>query len=183
MMAAGQTRPPFHLWLSITRTAMPVLYRPAQAQDLQRADELVAHSINDLTVRHGFGPIANPRPPQFQLFSLQDEPAGLWVAEDGGDMIGFGFSWTAGDLWFLAQLFVAPGHQGRGIGNELLRQTLRHADAAGAAKKALITFTFNRVLTGPLHPPRNVSALAAVFLFRSARTHAAGVPASSDRPD
>ena len=127
---------------------MPVHYRPARAQDLQRADELVALSINDLTVRHGFGPIASPRPPQFQLFSLQDDPAGLWVAEDAGDMLGFAFSWICGKLWFLAQLFVAPGQQGRGIGKELLRRTLQHADAAGADNKVLITFTFNQVSQG-----------------------------------
>jgi predicted N-acetyltransferase YhbS len=50
-----------------------------------------------------------------------------------------------GDVWFLAQLFVDPTQQGRGIGNELLKLTLEHARKSGAAHKALITFTFNRV--------------------------------------
>jgi len=45
----------------------------------------------------------------------------------------------------LAELFVSPAHQGRGIGNELLRRTLQHADNARTANKALITFTFNTV--------------------------------------
>jgi GNAT superfamily N-acetyltransferase len=31
--------------------------------------------------------------------------------------------WVCGDLWFLAQLFVSPDHQGRSIGNELLKRT------------------------------------------------------------
>ena len=35
---------------------MPVVFRPARADELQRAEELVVRSINDLTERHGFGP-------------------------------------------------------------------------------------------------------------------------------
>jgi hypothetical protein len=51
-------------------------------------------------------------------------------------------------LWFLAQLFVAPGQQGRGIGSELLKWALDHAQKSGAVNKALITFTFNTVSPG-----------------------------------
>jgi ribosomal protein S18 acetylase RimI-like enzyme len=124
---------------------MPILYRPARAQDLERADALVVQSINDLTERHGFGPMAVPRPPDFQMFSLKNDPGGLWVAEDAGQILGFAFSWISGELWFLAQLFVSPGHQGRSIGRELLERTLAHARDGAASRKALITFAFNRV--------------------------------------
>jgi ribosomal protein S18 acetylase RimI-like enzyme len=127
---------------------MPLVYRPAREQDLKRAQELVVRSINDLTERHGFGPIAVLRPTQFQLFSLKDDPDGLWVAEDAGEILGFAFSWVCGELWFLAELFVSPGHQGRGIGNELLRRTLEHAQKTGATNRALITFAFNTVSQG-----------------------------------
>ncbi|MGI9026864.1 MAG: GNAT family N-acetyltransferase [Burkholderiaceae bacterium] len=127
---------------------MPLVIRPARAQELERAEELVVASINELTERHGFGPMANLRPPHFQLFSLQDDPDGLWVAEDAGEILGFTFSWVCGDLWFLAELFVSPGHQGRGIGNALLRRTLEHAQKKGATNKALITFAFNTVSQG-----------------------------------
>ena len=127
---------------------MSLVYRPARATDLAAADALVVASINDLTVRHGFGPMATSSPPNFQLFSLQDDPDGLWVAEDGGRLLGFAWSWVCGDLWFLAQLFVDPARQGRGIGNELLKRALEHARKAGVAHKVLITFTFNRVSQG-----------------------------------
>ncbi|WP_457151185.1 N-acetyltransferase family protein [Mesorhizobium sp. P5_C1] len=127
---------------------MSVVYRPAGAQDLKRADELVVASINDLTERHGFGPIAVPRPTNFQLFSLNDDAAGLWVAEDAGEILGFAWSWVCGDLWFLAQLFVSSSHQGSGIGNQLLKRTLEHARQSGATNKALITFSFNTVSQG-----------------------------------
>src|SRR6478752_7588804 len=94
-------------------------------------------SINDLTERHGFGPIAVLRPTQFQLFSLKDDPDGLWVAEDAGEILGFAFSWVCGELWFLAELFVSPGQQARGIGRELLKRAFEHAIKAKTAVKAL----------------------------------------------
>jgi hypothetical protein len=53
---------------------MPIIYRPARAQDLQRTGELVVGSMNDLSQRHGFGQIAAVRPPTFSVFSLSDEP-------------------------------------------------------------------------------------------------------------
>jgi ribosomal protein S18 acetylase RimI-like enzyme len=128
--------------------SMPLVFRPARAEELQRAEELVVRSINDLTERHGFGPMATLRPPDFQLFSLKDDPGGLWVAEADGEIVGFALSWVCGDLWFLAELFVAPGQQGRGVGNELLARTFEHARKAGATNKSLITFTFNVVSQG-----------------------------------
>jgi ribosomal protein S18 acetylase RimI-like enzyme len=127
---------------------MALVFRPARAEELQRAQELVVRSINDLTERHGFGPMATLRPPDFQLFSLKDDADGVWVAEADGEIVGFALSWVCGDLWFLAELFVAPGHQGHGIGNELLARTLEHARKAGATTKSLITFTFNVVSQG-----------------------------------
>src|SRR5437588_5121413 len=145
---------------------MPVVYRPARAQDLERTDRLVVTSINNLTERHGFGPMAVSSPPNFQMFSLEDDAAGLWVAEESDEILGFAWSWVCGDLWFLAQLFVSPGHQGGGVGNELLKRTLDHAQKSGARSRALITFTFNTVSQGlyirhgllPRFPIYNLSA-------------------------
>src|ERR1700693_1150155 len=92
--------------------------------------------------------MATLRPPEFQLFSLRDDPDGLWLAEADGEILGFAFSWVCGDLWFLAQLFVAPGQQGRSTGNELMKRTFEHAQNSGATNRALITFAFNTVSQG-----------------------------------
>jgi len=86
---------------------MQIIVRPARAEELQAAEELVVRSINDLTVRHGFGAMASLRPADFQQFSLNDDPDGLWVAEADGELAGFAFSWISGNFWFLAELFVS----------------------------------------------------------------------------
>jgi ribosomal protein S18 acetylase RimI-like enzyme len=147
---------------------MPITYRPARPQEIERAEELVVKSINDLTERHGFGPMASLHPPLFQLFSLKDDPDGLWVAEDADQMLGFAFSWVCGDLWFLAELFVSPGNQGRGIGNELLKRTLQHAQNSRAANKALITFTFNTVSQG-LYIRNGLLPRFPIYFFKAER--------------
>jgi len=127
---------------------MSLVVRPAHVDELAHAEELVARSINDLVGRHGFGSIATSRPPDFQAFCLRDDPRGVWLAENDGEMVGFALSWVCGRLWFLAELFVAPDRQGLGIGNELLDRTLQHARQAGATEKSLITFAFNVVSQG-----------------------------------
>jgi GNAT superfamily N-acetyltransferase len=119
---------------------MAPIIRPARAEDLPTAQQLVARSINDLTERHGFGPMASARPADFQLFSLQDDPDGLWVAEADGEIVGFTFSWVNEDFWFLAELFINPARQGDGIGGALMARTSEHAHKAGARNRALITF-------------------------------------------
>ena len=124
---------------------MSILYRPARRGELQATQEHIVRSINDLCERHGFGPIASVRSPDFQLFSLNDDAAGLWTAEEDGEMVASAFSWACGELWFLAELFISPARQGQGIGNELLRRVHDHAAKSGATCRALITFTFNRV--------------------------------------
>ncbi|HUC52008.1 MAG TPA: GNAT family N-acetyltransferase [Xanthobacteraceae bacterium] len=127
---------------------MSTTLRPARADELQRAQELIVSSINDLTQRHGFGAMASVRPAAFQLYCFNEDADGFWIAEDEGEIVGSAFSWVCGDLWFLAELFIAPRMQGSGIGRQLLRQALRHADRAGAKTRALITFTFNTVSQG-----------------------------------
>lgn len=147
---------------------MSLVYRPARASDLATTDALVVASINDLTVRHGFGPMATVGPPRFQLFSLEDDPDGLWVAEDDGDIVGFAWSWVCGNVWFLAQLFVDPARQGQGIGNELLERTMAHARKSGALHKALITFTFNRV-SQSLYMRHGLFPKMPIYFFNAAR--------------
>jgi GNAT superfamily N-acetyltransferase len=122
--------------------------RPARLDDLKPAMAAVVEAFNDVNRRHGTDDFVASMGTGFAAFSLNDDPAGLWVAEDKSEIIGLGFSWTAERLWFLADLFVRPQWQASGVGRVLLRHTLAQAEASGADVKALITFAFNRSSIG-----------------------------------
>ncbi len=147
---------------------MAPVIRPARPEDLQTAQQLVVRSINDLTERHGFGPMASIRPADFQLFSLKDDPDGLWIAEADGEIVGFTFSWMNDDFWFLAELFVSPSRQGDGIGGALMARTFEHARKKDARNRALITFTFNTVSQG-LYIKHGLFPRLPLYFFRADR--------------
>ncbi|WP_245285111.1 GNAT family N-acetyltransferase [Bradyrhizobium sp. WSM3983] len=140
--------------------------------ELQRADDIVVASINEFTEKRGFGKMASSRPPNFQAFSLTDDPDGLWVADDGGEIVGFAWSWICDELWFLAQLFVAPDRQSGGIGNQLISKTFAHAEMRGASIKALITFAFNNVSQG-LYIRHGLFPRFPIYMVSATRDHLA----------
>jgi len=94
-------------------------------------------------VPHGFAPPS----PSLEVFSnLQGHirRTGLsFVAVDDGTIVGYGSSWTRGDDWFLASLFIAPPAQGRGAGPALL-------DAVWSEAKR------RRTMTDAIQPISNV---------------------------
>ena len=118
---------------------MDITYRPAKQEDLEEAERVAQQSGNALRVRHGGRPSTAPPSIAFPEFCLAQDPAGLWVAEDGGTIVGFGFSWMTEKFWFLSQLFVRPEMQAKGIGQ---------AERNSAANRALITFAYNIASTG-----------------------------------
>ncbi len=127
---------------------MDITYRPAKPEDLVEAERVAQQSGNALRVRHGGQPSSAPPSIAFPQFCLARDPSGLWVAEDGDTIVGFGFSWMTEKFWCLSQLFVSPEMQAKGIGQALLSKTLMQAEHNGAANRALITFAYNIASTG-----------------------------------
>jgi GNAT superfamily N-acetyltransferase len=127
---------------------MDITYRPAKFEDLEDAERVVQEAGNELRVRHGRKPWPAPPPIAFPKFCLAEDPGGLWVAEHGDTIVGFGFSWMTVKFWFLSQLFVRPETQAQGIGQTLLSKTLIQAERNGAANRALITPAYNIASTG-----------------------------------
>jgi GNAT superfamily N-acetyltransferase len=125
-----------------------ITYRPAKCEDLEDAERVVQEAGNELRVRHGRRPWPAPPPIAFPKFCLAEDPDGLWVAEHGGTIVGFGFSWMTEQFWFLSQLFVRPQIQAKGVGQALLSKTLMQAQRNGAANRALITPAYNITSTG-----------------------------------
>jgi GNAT superfamily N-acetyltransferase len=127
---------------------MDITYRPAKQEDLAEAERVVQQSGSALRVRHGWQAWPVPPATEFPKFCLAQDPTGLWVAEDGDTIVGFGFSWISEKFWCLSQLFVSPETQAKGIGQALLSKTLMQAQRIGAANRALITFAYNIASTG-----------------------------------
>jgi GNAT superfamily N-acetyltransferase len=59
-----------------------------------------------------------------------------------------GFSWICDHFWFLAQLFVEPNIQHKGLGRALLGKALEQSEACNATNRALITFAYSPFSTG-----------------------------------
>lgn len=127
---------------------MAIIYRLARHKDLTPAMKVVFRALNDFTHRHGFEGLSTDLTPEFHAFSLKDNPDGLWVAEEGDEVIGLGFSWVTDRFWFLADLFVLPEYQRQGVGGELLQRTFAHARKNHADNLALITFAYNTASIG-----------------------------------
>jgi len=126
---------------------MDVTYRPARPEDLETGLRIVETAFNELRVRNGLRPVTL-REPAFQRFAHAEDPTGLWVAEAEGTIIGFAFSWMRQRFWYLAQLFIRPDIQARGIGQALMSRTLEQAARHGAQNRALITPGYNMASTG-----------------------------------
>lgn len=145
---------------------MDITYRPAKFEDLEDAERVAQEAGNELRVRHGGRPSSAPPAIAFPKFWLAEDPEGLWVAEDGDTIVGFGFSWMTEKFWCLSQLFVRPEMQSKGIGQALLSKTLMQAERKGAADCALITFAYNIASTGlylknGLYPREALNRMAA----------------------
>jgi GNAT superfamily N-acetyltransferase len=108
--------------------------RPTTAADLPALHGLFVAAVNGVFVPHRFEP---PGPP-LDVFANQQQhvldTGTSVVAEEQGQLLGFGASWQRDEHWFLASLFVDQAAQGRGVGAALL-----NAVWGAAAKRRTIT--------------------------------------------
>jgi GNAT superfamily N-acetyltransferase len=161
--------------------------RPMTADDVPAAVE--AFDTGFLAMRARFGlPVTGS--------SLQDErrrqvrtrhfldtdPAGSWVADDEGTIVGMSQSFVREDYWMLSQLGTVPGVQGRGVGRELLRLALSYGDPASPGTiqcsrdpKAMALYTsFGFSLH--LRPPRPTRLFRYAGRARQRRPDGASLP-------
>jgi GNAT superfamily N-acetyltransferase len=109
--------------------------RPMRPDDVPAVERLSDEGYHDLDRRtHQRGwPDPEPRTPAASvtwrrrtLHLLGTDPGGCWVADHGGEIVGFAVSFNRELMWLLASYAVRPGLQGQGIGRMLLAAALHH---------------------------------------------------------
>jgi len=123
-----------------------ITYRNLKQDELLEASRLFQRSFNNLR-RKNNRPTFDEKITQVSPFlthKYETDGDGYWGAFDNGKMIGFGHAIMRGKQWYLANLFVAPRSQVKGVGSGLLKRCLRYGKGK-ADSYSLCTFSYNEV--------------------------------------
>lgn len=119
----------------MTTGSYDVLLRPMTGADVDAAERLSAQAYHEVDRRSFQRAWPDPLPrgadrvPDWQARTrhlLGTDPAGCWVADHDGEVVGFATSLVRELMWVLASYAVRPGLQGSGIGRQLLEAALLH---------------------------------------------------------
>jgi GNAT superfamily N-acetyltransferase len=97
-----------------------VTTREMRSGDTEACAAVFAESLNGLRLARGLRPRHFPDAEATIAHLLTTDPGGAFVAEGGGEVVGFAQAARRDDLWLLGKLFVRPGAQGSGVGRRLL---------------------------------------------------------------
>jgi GNAT superfamily N-acetyltransferase len=85
--------------------------------------------------------------PFFDDYRRLIEAGSVWVAENGGGVVGVIVMWPEMDYWYIDNLAVVPSRHGEGIGSVLLEAAEQAARPAGRSEIRLYT---NEAMTSNL---------------------------------
>jgi GNAT superfamily N-acetyltransferase len=105
---------------------------PAEPEDLPGAWEVYRASTEprERVASRRPSPDHPDLPPPLYAHLLLTSEGGFWVARYEGQVVGFAAAVNRGRLWWLSELWVAPGFRGRGIAQGLLRKVRRSSRGA-----------------------------------------------------
>lgn len=109
---------------------MDILIRPMSPDDVEDAERLSDEAFTPMAEPGMFTSRSSLQQAQWRVRAghlLGTDPAGCWVAEQDGAMLGFATSYRRDVTWFLATYAVRPDRQGAGIGKALLDAALTHS--------------------------------------------------------
>jgi ribosomal protein S18 acetylase RimI-like enzyme len=129
--------------------------RPYIPTDLVHIKRLTIEGFQGVSIDHGieqvFGPI-NGHDWQWRKARHIDDDvardaAGVFVAEEAGEIVGFITTWHDGSagIGHIPNLAVAATHRNRGLGRSLLEYALAHFRAAGLTHAKIETLAQNAV--------------------------------------
>ena len=95
--------------------------RPMGPDDVAPAVQAFDAAFDAMRARHGLGQVAHTPADHRRKVRRVDhlrrtDPAGSWVAEEGGLVVGLSQATVREGLWMLSLLGVAPDAQRRGTG-------------------------------------------------------------------
>ena len=108
--------------------------RPARPEESTAVGELVRASYAKYVGRIGREPA-----PMLEDYAALVQAGEVWVSAEGEELLGVLVMRTAEDHLFVDNVAVAPGHQGRGLGRELVAFAEERARMAGLPEIRLYT--------------------------------------------
>ena len=108
--------------------------RPAKPEEAAAVGDLVRASYSKYVERLGREPA-----PMLEDYAALLRAGEVWVLAEGGEVLGVLVIRSAEDHMFLSNVAVAPGHQGRGLGRELVAFAEKQATAYGLPEVRLYT--------------------------------------------
>ena len=121
-----------------TSDAAQVDVRPLVAADVPAAAAVGHEALREAGTRYGFSmPVLDDavrrRQEQRVEHLLRTDPDGVFVADDGGEVVGVALALVRGPLWYLSLLAVQRDRQALGLGARLMAAALQTAQACPAA--------------------------------------------------
>ena len=108
--------------------------RPAEPEDAAAVGDLVRASYSKYVERIGREPA-----PMLEDYVALVRAGEVWVLAEGGEVLGVLVMRPAEDHLFVDNVAVAPGHQGRGLGRELVAFAEARARRDGLPEVRLYT--------------------------------------------
>ncbi|HVA61051.1 MAG TPA: GNAT family N-acetyltransferase [Mycobacteriales bacterium] len=114
-----------------------VRVRPLSVDDVPAAQEVSYHALREAGRHYGWDMPElddglRDRGRRRLAHCVAHDPAGAFVAECAGEIVGIGLATRRGPLWFLSLLAVATRMQSRGVGRRLLEATMSTFGGTGA---------------------------------------------------
>ncbi len=134
----------------------PISIRPFASSDLPAMLAITAEAFEPVSIdrnieTHIGGPIHGRDWQSRKLrqieFDVEREPAGVFVAEDPGQVVGYitTFHDVEAGVGFIPNLAVAASHRGQGLGRRLIEHAIEHFRALGAQYVRIETLEQNEI--------------------------------------